>query len=358
VIRFILRALAGLFALALLVFFAALGYRAWRQQENAQALAITTPNGIDERSFVRLNGIDQWVTIRGEDRRNPVLLMLAGGPGNTLVPLSAVFRPWEKYFTIVQWDQRGAGRTYEQNGPNGEGVMTLDRFAADGVKLTEFLRYHLHKDRIVILGASFGSSLGVRMAKARPDYFSAYVGTGQVVADKDQEAMDYADALQRARDAHDAESVAALQRSGPPPYKTIDPLVVERNISSLHDTELERGLRSKLTPVVLFAPDVSLLDLYYFLTNTEFSVKAMYRELSAYDVHALGPDFAVPLFVFEGDKDAITPPSLSRAWLAGLHAPKKEFVILPGGGHSAVLSMPEVFLKELVARVRPLAVRN
>jgi hypothetical protein len=150
-IRFILRGLLGLAVLFVFVAVAALGYRSGRQSENAAALAINSPSGIDERSFVHINGIDQWVTIRGEDRGNPVMLILAGGPGNTLVPLATVFRPWEKYFTIVQWDQRGAGKTFEQNGEAGEGAMTIGQFTADGLKLNEFLRAHLHKGKIVIL---------------------------------------------------------------------------------------------------------------------------------------------------------------------------------------------------------------
>ena len=136
----VFRVLRALGILVLVIVIGALSYRAWRQHENAVALAITTPNGITEHTFVRINGIDQYITIRGEDRRNPVLLILAGGPGNTLVSLAQVFRPWEKYFTIVQWDQRGAGKTFEQNGEEGEGPMTIaqmtsGRCRAHGISL-------------------------------------------------------------------------------------------------------------------------------------------------------------------------------------------------------------------------------
>jgi pimeloyl-ACP methyl ester carboxylesterase len=352
------RALLTLALIVAFLFVGALGYRAYRQQENARALAIATPGGIDEKSFVRLNGLDQWVTIRGEDRRNPVLLVISGGPGNTLVPLEALFRPWEKYFTVVQWDQRGAGRTLEVNGTAGQGAMTLDQFTRDGVKLAEFLRFHLHKDRIVLLGASFGTVIGVRMAKASPEYFSAYVGTAQVVASAEQEVIDYGAVLKKVRAANDADSVRALGSIGPPPYRSLDDIMVERGIASRYDTEAERSFYPQAVRLVLFAPDTTLLDIYYMLRYGSFAAKALIAEILRYDARKLGPDFALPVFVFNGDRDAITPPALSQAWVEGLHAPQKTFVMLKGGGHNAMLTMPDVFLKELVARVRPVAMEH
>jgi pimeloyl-ACP methyl ester carboxylesterase len=357
-LRWTLRVFIGLIVLAALALVGALGYRSFRQQENARTMAISTPRGISEQSFVRLNGLDHWVTIRGADRRNPVLLIVAGGPGNTLVPLAALFRPWEKYFTIVQWDQRGAGRTLAANGTAGQGAMTLDQFTRDGLKLAEFLRFHLGKDRIVLLGDSFGTVVGVRMAKARPEYFSAYVGTAQVIASAEQEVIDYGAVLKKVRAARDSESEQALTRAGPPPYKSLDAIMVERGIASRYDTAAERDFYPAAVRLVLFAPDTTLLDIYYMLRYGSFAAHAMIDEILRYDARKLGPDFAVPIFVFNGDRDAITPPQLSRAWVEGLHAPQKAFVILKGGGHNAILTMPDVFLKELVARVRPVAMKD
>jgi len=354
-IRLILRAVLALGVLVAVAATGALGYRAWRQHENALALAITTPNGIDERTFVHINGIDQYITIRGEDRRNPVLLILAGGPGNTLVPLGAVFRPWEKYFTIVQWDQRGAGKTFEQNGEAGEGPMTVAQMRDDGIALAQLLRKRLEKDRIVVLGESWGTTLGIVMVKAHPELFSAYVGTGQVVGKEEKEAFLYADTLKKVRAAHDERSLAELERIGAPPYRSQQDLLVQREVAQRYDTEAERNLRAQMTPVVLFAPDYTLLDIYYMQRFGDFASKAMYPELIKYDARELGPDFAIPMFVFNGDKDAVTPIGFAQAWFATIRAPQKAFVILKGGGHSAMLTMPDRFLHELVARVRPVA---
>ncbi len=353
--RLVFRVLGALIVLVLVVAIGALSYRAWRQHENAASLAITSPNGIVERNFVRINGIDQYITIRGEDRRNPVLLVLAGGPGNTLVSLAQVFRPWEKYFTIVQWDQRGAGKTFEQNGEAGEGPMTIAQMTSDGISLTEYLRSHLHKAKIIVLGDSWGTTLGVHMVRARPELFSAYVGTGQVVGKEEKEAYLYAVILKKVRAAHDTASLAELERIGAPPYRSQQDLLVERDVSQRYDIDSEKNLRSAMTPVVLFAPDFTLFDIYTMALYDNFASNAMYKELIGFDVRNLGPDYAVPMFVFNGDKDAVTPIIFAKAWFDTIRAPKKTFVILKGGGHSAMLTMPDVFLHELVARVRPIS---
>jgi len=353
--RLVFRVLGALIVLVLVVAIGALSYRAWRQHENAASLAITSPNGIVERNFVRINGIDQYITIRGEDRRNPVLLILAGGPGNTLVSLAQVFRLWEKYFTIVQWDQRGAGKTFEQNGEAGEGPMTIAQMTSDGISLTEYLRSQLHKAKIIVLGDSWGTTLGVHMVRARPELFSAYVGTGQVVGKEEKEAYLYAAILKKVRAAHDTASLAELERIGAPPYRSQQDLLVERDVSQRYDIDSEKTLRSAMTPVVLFAPDFTLFDIYTMARYDNFASNAMYKELIGFDVRNLGPDYAVPMFVFNGDKDAVTPIIFARAWFDTIRAPKKAFVILKGGGHSAMLTMPDVFLHELVTRVRPIS---
>ena len=102
---------------------------------------MSSASGIDEGSYVTIGGIEQWITIRGEDHSNPVLLFLHGGPGDVTNPWSFLFfAPWEKYFTIVQWDQRGAGRTLRKTGPTVKSTMSVDRMTKDGIEVAEYLR--------------------------------------------------------------------------------------------------------------------------------------------------------------------------------------------------------------------------
>ena len=340
--------------LVLILAVTGLAFRAWRQHENAQAQYINKTNGIEEGLFVRLGAIDQWIQIRGAHRDNPVLLILAGGPGNSLVPLTPVFQSWEQQFTVVQWDQRGAGKTYGRNGAH-EGPMTIDQMVEDGIELARFLIDHLEKEKIIVVGHSWGSVLGLRMVKARPDLFFAFVGTGQVVAKEEKEETLYAAVMQKARAALDDDGVAKLTAIGAPPYKSQQDLLVEREVSERYDTEAERNLESTLRPVVLFAPGFSLHDIYSMVQGSKFAGNAMYPEMLTYDARTLGPKFAVPFFIFNGDRDMVTPLDLAQRYFDTLDAPQKAFVTLSGGGHSAMLTMSDEFLAELVARVRPLA---
>src|SRR5215204_1999421 len=120
-----------------------LAYRKSRQRKAAQALVINnTPNGIVEERFVRIGGVDQWIQIRGEDRDNPVLLVLHGGPGWPNAVFTRPLRPWEQHFTVVQRDHL-TGKTLGRNGKVGSGEMTFGRRVADAVELVEFLRNYL-----------------------------------------------------------------------------------------------------------------------------------------------------------------------------------------------------------------------
>jgi pimeloyl-ACP methyl ester carboxylesterase len=331
-------------------------YRAWRQHENELAFAI--PNGIQESSFVRIGGIDQWIQIRGQDRANPVLLIVHGGPGISMAPLTPVFRSWEKYFTVVQWDQRGAGKTYGRNGEAGEGAMTIDRMTRDGLEVTQYLRAHLRKDKIIVVGHSWGTILALEMVKQRPDLFYAYVGTGQLVNKQQNEKTGYAQLMDKVRAAHDDKAVAALGKIGPPPYDDIDKLYAERKWQAAYDTPAEQDLSWNMIPTVLFAPDYSLTDIHDFLQSAQFSQRETYAEENGYDARKLGLKFEVPFFIFEGDRDSMTPSILAQRYFADIQASKKEFVVLKGGGHAAMLTMPDAFLRELVARVRPIALQS
>jgi pimeloyl-ACP methyl ester carboxylesterase len=135
---------------------------------------------ISESTYVLIGGIEQWIQIRGDDLANPVLLWVNGGPGASTMLDAPVFRSWERRFTVVMWDQRGEGKTFEKHGESGAGAMTVKQMSSDGIEVTEFLRKRLHKDWIVLLGHSWGSILDIHMIKSRPDLFAAYVGTARV----------------------------------------------------------------------------------------------------------------------------------------------------------------------------------
>jgi pimeloyl-ACP methyl ester carboxylesterase len=353
-VRIVFRSVLVFIALLLI---GGLTYRSVRQHRNAKALAIRTSNRIEESMFVQIGGIDQWVQIRGENRDNPVLLILHGGPGSSYVPFTPTIRSWERYFTVVQWDQRGAGKTYGRNDRARDGDMTIDRMVQDGIEVTEFVRKRLHKKGVILLGHSWGTILGVPMVQRRADLFYAYVGTGQIVDMARNEAVSYDMVLKKARATTDEKAIKELERIGPPPYKDLRSWAVKQRliVQTAPSTADDLFLAGDFYTSALYASDYSLKDTYDFFAAIYFSSTALIEKLMSYDARLLGVKFKTPIFFFQGDSDVQTPTVLVDEYLASIEAPKKELVLFRGCGHMAVFSKPDVFLNELVARVRPLA---
>lgn len=325
------------------------------RDRNAAQFAIP-PSGIDEAAYVPIGGIDQWITIRGWDRSNPVLLFLHGGPGDVTTPWTySLFASWEKKFTTVQWDERGAGRTLAKNGPGIAPTLTLDRMTQDGIELAEYLRRHLGKPKIILVGHSFGSILGVMMVHARPDLFYAYVGTGQVGDERRNYEFAYQALLKKARATQNQQAIDDLTRIGAPPYASGDGYRVQWRWAN----EFEGADRFLAGTIgwLLVAPGHSVHDFLDTEEGEVFSAERLVGQTKARGPQELGCSFAVPVFLFQGAEDFTTPTALAREYFRCMKAPKKTFVAIKGGGHFAVFMKSDEFLAELVKRVRPLAMQ-
>lgn len=351
--RLILLALLGLVAVGAT---SLLALRAWRQHVTANAIAIRSAKGIDEAAHVRIGGIDQWIEIRGEDRDNPVLLCLHGGPGATWTPLTPLFLSWEKTFTVVQWDQRGAGKTLESTGPSVAATMSIDRMTRDGIEVSEYLRGHLHKDKIFLLGHSFGSILGVNMVQRRPDLFHAYIGTGQVSNMPGSQQMSYDHMLEKARATADVRTLEALEQLGPPPFATMQKVTAYFRLLASYAPGSDRDAEAMLGRLLSGAPNYSLWDIYNRLRGfARVPSWELYHAMLSTDLSASAVRFEIPVFFIEGTEDTVTPASLAKEYFDKIDAPRKEFVALEGGGHFAVWSMSKRFGEELATRVRPVS---
>ena len=314
---------------------------------NAQDYAISTPNGIHETKYLKIGGIEQWVTIRGEDRANPVVLVLHGGPGDATNPWGyAGFRAWLKSYTVVQWDQRGAGRTLGRNGRASAATLTIDRLVQDGVELADALRASLRKDKIILLGHSWGSVLGVLMAKAKPDLFSAFVGTGQVGDPAREYRVAFDALLEKARTTGDVRALRELEEIGPPPYKDGRGYQVQRRWSNLF--EGADAFIASMLGFALSAPGYTVRDVNDWADGQGLSAERLVLQSSALAPTVLAGRFAVPVFVIQGADDFTTPTSLAKAFVDGVEAPHKGFVTIKGG-HFAVFMNQSEFLKELSA---------
>jgi pimeloyl-ACP methyl ester carboxylesterase len=328
---------------------------AFVRERNARDYALDNPDGINEGRYATIGGVEQWITIRGEDRRNPVLLFLHGGPGDATNPWGyAAFRTWLKAFTVVQWDQRGAARTLGKSGSSVAATITIDRMAQDGIELAEMLRQTLHKDKIILVGHSWGSILGIFMAKARPDLFSAFVGTGQVADPQRNYRVAYDTLLEKAMRLGETRAIRELKEVGPPPYADGRGYGVQRRWSNLFE-----GADSFIASMIGFAlnaPDYRPRDITEWFDGQRLSAERLVPQTSATSAltaKTLAGEFAVPVFVFQGAEDFTTPTSLARTFVQSIRAPRKGFVAIPEGGHFAVFMKRDAFLHELVTRVLP-----
>jgi pimeloyl-ACP methyl ester carboxylesterase len=302
---------------------------------------------IEEAGFLPIGGIEQWVTIRGEEASNPILLLVHGGPGDVQSPLVATYAPYEKDFVLVQWDQRGAGRTFQKLG-EATPDLTLERLVADGIELAEHLRRRFPKNRLVLMGHSWGSVVAVGMARQRPELFAAYVGTGQVSRWADSVQFQFEFLKKAARDAGDAAMLAELEAIGRP-----DPKNVEQYFG------FTRGLRKFMHPadrawlaglkeLFLGLPGAAEADLEWLGNGMSFSGRALIGATVEEDLFVTAPRLELPVYVIQGRDDLSTPTEPARAWLDGLQAPEKRFVVLEEAGHFALVTHREALIAELV----------
>jgi pimeloyl-ACP methyl ester carboxylesterase len=331
-------------AILALVAAGATGFAAWRYRRE---MAIQTANGINEASFVRIGGIDQWIQIRGQDRANPVLLWLNGGPGFSTIPSTLRFRGWEKYFTVVMWDQRGEGKTFQRSGTSVAPTMTITQMAEDGLEVARYLRTHLHKDKIILLGHSWGSILGTHMASREPDLFYAYVGTGQVSRLKDDIAAAYPRLLAYARKTQDKQATRELVAIGPPPYRK---LADEYTLLKWANA-LDPPIHLTLSLAGLWG--LATTDRAELYGGAEFSQDHVMPQMMDDDLESLAVRLTEPVIIIDGPDGFLTPNA--RSFFDKVAAPHKEFFSIPGTGHLAIFQAPEKFLAILAAHVRPLA---
>ena len=329
-------------------------YRADRQAKNAAALEISSASGIAAGRFVTLGGIEQWISIRGEDRANPVLLDSARRSGDIVHVVHAAVPRLGKTLHGRPVGPRGVGQTFGRNGRAGSGEMTLDRIVREGTELAEWLRTELGKQKILLLGHSMGSMIGVSMAALCPDLFYAYVGTEQIVDMPANEQASYEIILERTRRQGNDKAVATLERIGPPPYEPARVWGVKQAQAEVADTAYG-AVAGGIGGFLLFSPNYRLRDVASFIGGQIFCTSVLYSQWMEFRARDLGTTFALPVFVVQGADDVMTPTHLAAAWLDDIAAPHKQLVAIPAGGHLVFATAANAYFDVLLTRVRPLA---
>ena len=310
-------------------------------------------NSVAEAQYVRLGGVDQWVMIRAQNIDNPPLIVLHGGPGMSEM---GFFRhcnaALERYFTVVHWDQRGTGKSFHRDIPRRS--MTLDQFVKDLDELVDLVRRRFVKEKVAILGHSWGSALGAIYAARFPAKVSVYVGVAQVGDWAAGESLSYSYGVAEAERQRDTKALKKLRSIGPPPYSAKS-VFIERTVVHHLDGQMRLGIVWKTGQALFGRPESSIFDLPNFVRGFRFTLDAMWAEVSTLNLLTRVPTLQMPVVIVVGRRDHWVPPETSVAFFDSLAAPSKKLVWFEHSGHEPFVDEPEKFNAMMVALVQPFA---
>ncbi len=313
--------------------------------------------GVAVLEKVRIGGSDQWILQRSEDVKNPLVLYLHGGPGTSELALNRRnTKELERCFTVVNWDQRGTGKSYDAIGDGGR--MNIGQFVEDTRELTLHLLKKFHQERLVLVGHSWGSVIGALTVSKYPELFYCYVGIGQVAHMGQGEAASYQWTLEQAKERNDRRAVSALQRIGPPPYQGdwLAKTVTERRQLGRFGGELHAsrsGASGVLIGSVLFSREYSMVDRINFFRGIIGSMKLLWPELLKVDLFKSVPEIEVPILLMEGRFDYEVPSEIAARYLESIKAPSKELVWFENSAHMPNSEERDVFNRVMVQKVLP-----
>ncbi len=324
-------------------------------------------NRIIEEGFIKINGIEQWVTIKG-DSTKPIVLFIHGGPGSPLSPYGdAIYSKWEKDFILVQWDQRGTARTYGRNAPEElspaflkANPLTIEQMTADGIELAKYLTKHLGKQKIILFGTSWGSALGAKMALKAPELFYAYIGHSQMVDPTADALSAYKKLYELAQNEKDQKTLDILKSIGKPPYDTA------RNVGKLiRITKKYQQKNSTPAPDAWFqlSPEYnnekdsanrSDGDDYSFVNYAGDKRLGIASISSTINFFKDGLIFKLPVYFIQGEEDIQTPEEINRVYFNKIKAPEKKFIVLAKADHGFNQSVVDMQYKIMTEYIVPL----
>ncbi len=324
-------------------------WRSLARDAVAEATAISEDAGIATMEQVTLGGVDQTVLIRGHDREAEVLLFIHGGPGVPNMPFSHLQSKLEEHFVVVQWDQRGAGKSFSTSlDPT---TLEIERYVEDAGELLVWLRERFDKERILLLGHSWGSVVGLKTAARFPDRLHGYIGVAQVTDVMAAQKLVYEETLEKARKRGNREAVDELEKIGAPPFPDPDDHIAACQLLAEFD-ERPSDFRVHLAVEALRSPHYELSDYVKLYRGAKLSVDRLWEPISEVDLSAEIPNIAVPVVFIQGRNDNLIPGELIESYHRDLIAPTgKSLVWIEDTGHLPHLEKPGLFVDAVLRTV-------
>ncbi|ARK11022.1 alpha/beta hydrolase [Fibrella sp. ES10-3-2-2] len=315
-----------------------------RPFKTADGQLLTT--SVAEIQRVRINGVRQFVTIRGKDRRNPVLLWLHGGPGSTSMPFYMYYNAaLEDQFTVVYWDQRGSGKSYSSRIPPE--TMTLDQFVADTHELTKWLKQRFNQPKISLVGHSWGGLLGMHVIAKHHDDYQAFMAVSPMPNGPESEQLSYAFALTNAQQKQDASALETLQRIGPPDnglYREgLSALKQQRALVQKYGGVVHTSLRMPGSQIYLRSKEYSLFTLLKSNKIQQLHSPMIQALWPTVNLKKQVPAVNVPVYFCLGRYDTNCPSTLAADYYESLQAPHKELIWFDESAHLLCWEEPQKF---------------
>ncbi|MFX0175184.1 MAG: alpha/beta fold hydrolase [Candidatus Hodarchaeota archaeon] len=311
------------------------------------------PNSITSMEFIKLGGIEQWIIIRSHNINNPLLLLLHGGPGSVESPLSYKFqRELEKSFIVVNWDQRGGGKSYSKK--ISKESMNIEQFITDAHDLIQLLKKRFKKEKIYIVGHSWGSILGTLLVQHYPELFYAYIGVGQVVNIVDNEIFSFQYTLEEAKKRGNKKALKQLEKIRPYTGENLKHLKIQRKwLKKFGGVLHNQKSMWSLIKVGMRSPEYKLGDFIKFIKGINFSIKYLWGTLFSIDFLKDVKELEVPVYFCVGRYDYNAPFELSERFFKKLRAPMKKYIWFENSAHCPNFEEPDKYQNFLITEVLP-----
>ncbi|KQI71357.1 hypothetical protein AN191_13855 [Loktanella sp. 5RATIMAR09] len=321
------------------------------------------PGSLSERVTVQIGGIPQGMFIQSVDPANPMLLFLHGGPGMTEFFMEDDYPTGlERHFTMVWWEQRGAGMSFSGDIPPE--TMTMDQMIADTIEVADYLRGRFGQDRILLLGHSWGSYLGIQVAAEAPDRFLAYVGMAQIAHQLRSEVMAHEYMLDAYRERGDGVMVRRLEAAPVSMADGTSPAWMRLRDTAMHRIGVghTRDMRSVITGIFVPVWQMRAYTVWEKINvwrGKIWSRPFFWEDLLRDDLAARLTAFDLPIYFFLGRHDMTANPDLARAYFGRVNAPMSGLYTFDNSAHSPLFEEPgratEILLQNVLQGTNTLA---
>ncbi|KGR77981.1 alpha/beta fold hydrolase [Ureibacillus manganicus] len=309
-------------------------------------------NSVAELKQIEINGTKLEVMIRGVDKSNPIIIFVHGGPGCSEIPYVRKYQDLlEEHFTIVHYDQRGSGKSFHffEDYSN----ISIDQHVEDLLALTEYVKNELHQEKVILIGHSFGTNIGLQAASQNPNSYAAYVGIGQVsnIIDSETDSLEYTiDQAHQAGNQKDLEQLELLRDS----IKSGEALTPRSMVRKYGGAARLIDDNMDYFTGFLTSPEYNVLDVIRYFSGISATQAILLNEQNKKDITTIVDKVDIPLYFVMGKYDYMTSTKAAKEYFDQLEAPVKDFVVFESSAHYPQFEEEVLFAEWLIKTWRSL----